>query len=132
VAARKWPKGTRVTVLAVSEFLLRMGDLSMALAKALGNDGRESAWPWMDSRLAIAVGKLEAAGLKARSVLAIGETRRTLLDQAKRFKADTVVMGSHGFTGFRRLMLGSISAAVAAHAPCSVEIIHLNRKRVRK
>ncbi len=132
VAARKWPKGTRVTVLAVSEFFLRMGDITLALSKALGHDGQESPWPWMDARLDKAVRKLESAGLKARSAMVYGETRRTLLDKAKDFKADTIIMGSHGYTGIRRLMLGSISATVAAHAPCSVEIIHLNRKGVRK
>jgi len=132
VASRKWPKGTRATVLAVSEILLRMGDISTALTKALGHEVGESAWPWMEARLAKAVKKLEAAGLKARSALAIGETRRTLIHHAKTLKADTVILGCHGFTGFKRLMLGSVSAAVAAHAPCSVEIIRPNRKGVRK
>jgi nucleotide-binding universal stress UspA family protein len=128
VAERAWPKGTRVTVLAVSEFQLRMGDLSLAVTKALGRPGQASPWPWMEGRLAKIAKTLVAVGLRAESALLIGEPRRAILDQAKRLKADCVFLGSHGYTGLRRVMLGSVSAAVAAHAPCSVEVIHLKRK----
>lgn len=128
VAERAWPEGTRVTVLAVSEFQLRLGDLSLALAKALGRPGQASPWPWMEGRLAKVAKTLTAAGLRAETALMIGEPRRAIVDQAKRLKADCVFLGSHGYTGLRRVMLGSVSAAVAAHAPCSVEVIHLKRK----
>lgn len=131
VAARAWPAGTKVTVLAVSEFQLRMGDLSLALTKALGRPGQASPWPWMETRLAKVAKTLVATGLEADTALLIGEPRQAILEQAKRLKADCVFLGSHGYTGLRRVMLGSVSAAVAAHAPCSVEVIHLKRKGKR-
>lgn len=128
VASRAWPKGTRATLLAVSEFQLRMGDIALALTEALGRKGKPSPWPWMESRLARAAKTLVAAGLRAETALLIGEPRRSLLEQAKRLKADSVFLGSHGYTGLRRMMLGSVSAAVAAHAPCSVEVVHIKTK----
>lgn len=127
-AARAWPKGTRATVLVVSEFQLRMGDIGLAMAKALGREGSASPWPWMEARLAKAAKILSDAGLKAETALMVGEPRHAILGQAKRLKADCVILGSHGYTGWRRMMLGSVSASVAAHAPCSVEIIHLRKK----
>ncbi len=39
---------------------------------------------------------------------------------------DLIVVGSRGLTGFKRLMLGSISNAVAAKAPCPVLVVKLN------
>jgi nucleotide-binding universal stress UspA family protein len=128
VADRSWPKGTRVTALAVSEFQLRIGDLSLVLTKALGRSGPASPWPWMEARLAKVAKTLEAAGLPTETALLIGEPRQAIVEQAKRLKSDCVFLGSHGYTGLRRVMLGSVSAAVAAHAPCSVEVIHLKRK----
>ena len=132
VAARAWPKGTRALVLAVSEFQLRMGDLSLALTKALGHGGKTSPWPWMETRLAKAAKILATAGLNAETALLIGEPRHAILEQAKKSKADCVILGSHGYSGWRRVMLGSVSATVAAHAPCSVEVVHIPRKVKRK
>jgi nucleotide-binding universal stress UspA family protein len=54
-----------------------------------------------------------------------GYAKGAIVDEAERWGADLVVVGSHGYTGFRRLLLGSVSQAVASHAPCSVEIVRL-------
>ena len=35
-------------------------------------------------------------------------------------QADLIVMGSHGRTGLKRLLLGSIAEEVLRHAPCPV------------
>jgi nucleotide-binding universal stress UspA family protein len=41
---------------------------------------------------------------------------------------DLIVVGSRGLTGFKRLMLGSISNAVAAKAPCPVLVVKLHEQ----
>jgi nucleotide-binding universal stress UspA family protein len=38
-------------------------------------------------------------------------------------------MGSHGRTGLKRLMLGSVAQSVVAHADCSVEVV---RRRISR
>jgi nucleotide-binding universal stress UspA family protein len=53
-----------------------------------------------------------------------GPPREVILDEAERWKADLVVMGSHGYGSWRRFMLGSVSQAVVSHAKCSVEVVH--------
>jgi nucleotide-binding universal stress UspA family protein len=47
----------------------------------------------------------------------------TIIDEARSWPADLVVVGSHGRRGFSRFFLGSVAERVAGHAPCSVEII---------
>lgn len=46
-----------------------------------------------------------------------------IVDDAKAWNADLIVLGSHGRAGLSRLFLGSVAEAVARHAGCSVEII---------
>jgi nucleotide-binding universal stress UspA family protein len=41
-----------------------------------------------------------------------------------------IVLGSHGYRGWQRFLLGSVSHAVATHAHCSVEIAR--QKQVTK
>ncbi len=53
----------------------------------------------------------------------IGEPRQAILGCAMQWPAKLIVMGSHGRTGLTRLLLGSVSKTVSAHAACSVEVI---------
>ncbi|NTX18320.1 universal stress protein, partial [Burkholderia cepacia] len=70
---------------------------------------------------------MQAAGVK-------GETRRSeatslndvsslILDGAKAFGADLLVLGTHGRRGFRRLVLGSIAEQCVRHATLPVLLI---------
>jgi nucleotide-binding universal stress UspA family protein len=59
-----------------------------------------------------------------------GEPKRAIPEEAERWDADLVVVGSHGYGFWNRLLLGSVSQAVAAHAPCSVEIIRRREKAI--
>jgi nucleotide-binding universal stress UspA family protein len=52
-----------------------------------------------------------------------GHAPDVILGEAVRWDADLIVLGSHGYRGLKRLSLGSVSQAVAMHAPCSVEIV---------
>ena len=52
-----------------------------------------------------------------------GSPKRVILEQAETFGADLIVVGSRGLGDWDRLLLGSVSQAVATHAKCSVEIV---------
>ncbi|PZM80467.1 MAG: hypothetical protein DKT66_14505 [Candidatus Melainabacteria bacterium] len=57
-----------------------------------------------------------------------GYVTDTILEAAKEWPADLIVVGSHGRTGITRLLLGSVSEAVVSQAPCSVEIVKMPKK----
>lgn len=57
-----------------------------------------------------------------------GYIKERILDDAKQWQADLIVVGSHGRRGFTKFLLGSVSEAIASHATCSVEIVRTKEK----
>lgn len=57
---------------------------------------------------------------KLETVVVPGSPAGTILEHARQLEADLVVMGTHGRTGFERLMLGSVAEKVVLKASCAV------------
>ena len=64
----------------------------------------------------------EIPGATVTTVILDGDPARAVVEEAGRWAADLVVVGSHGHGAVARALLGSVSQYVATHAPCSVEI----------
>lgn len=77
-----------------------------------------------------AQGQLAASGITAEaSLLEIwgGQLFQALLDDAKSWQADIVVMGTHGWTGLDHLLMGSVAEGVVRHAHVPVLLIRTQR-----
>jgi nucleotide-binding universal stress UspA family protein len=77
--------------------------------------------------LAKTAGALRAAGFKAETMLRKGDVRELIIDTAKDWNADLIVLGSHNHSGAHRFLLGSVAESVARHAPCSVQIVRASK-----
>ncbi len=67
----------------------------------------------------------------SRGLLAEGFVRESecanevICDIARKKSIDLIVVGSHGRTGLKRLLMGSVTESVIAHAPCPVLVVKL-------
>ncbi len=52
-----------------------------------------------------------------------GSPDSRIVETAEEMGADLIVLGSHGYKRWERLLLGSVSNSVVHHAPCSVMIV---------
>lgn len=66
------------------------------------------------------VRKAKQAGARAKGLLLDGVPHERIAQAARSRKADLVVIGTHGRTGFAKLFLGSVASRVLAVAPCPV------------
>ena len=66
---------------------------------------------------------LERAGLLADVVTEPGDPKELLIQQAEQWQADCIFLGARGLTRMERMLLGSVSSAVASRAHCSVEVV---------
>ncbi len=68
--------------------------------------------------------KAERKGISCEVIAHEGEEPyRFIVDEAIKIKADMIIMGSHGRTGLKRLMMGSVTSRVIGHAPCKVLVV---------
>lgn len=130
VAGRPWPAGSQVKIVSAVELLVPENAIDVSssspvypasLLEEVWSDARKRA----REAVAEAQKTLTAAGMKIvdGETAPEGDPRVVLLDQAKEWGADLIVLGSHGRRGIDRLLMGSVSESVALHAHCSVEVI---------
>ncbi|NNE64983.1 MAG: universal stress protein [Pyrinomonadaceae bacterium] len=52
-----------------------------------------------------------------------GKPAEAILEAADNWRADLIVVGSHGRGFFGRMLMGSVSSAIVKHAECSVLVV---------
>jgi nucleotide-binding universal stress UspA family protein len=72
------------------------------------------------AQLAAAVERAREAGVEAESRLDEGPAPHCIAGAAEEIRADLVVVGTHGHTGLKHFVLGSVAERTLRHAPCSV------------
>jgi nucleotide-binding universal stress UspA family protein len=70
----------------------------------------------------------DAAALRAEvphveTIVRRGVARQVILDAAREVEAGLIVMGTHGRSGFNRLVLGSVAEYVVRHSPVPVMVV---------
>jgi len=131
IAVRPWPAGTEVRILSAVELSLTLLQSTMEppyLNSETMEVQRVEAMKRAQDAIRSAEEILTAAGLQTSESISvlIESPKQSILNEAKEWGADLVVLGSHGHRGLDRFLLGSVSEAVALHAPCSVEVIRTN------
>jgi nucleotide-binding universal stress UspA family protein len=111
--ADEWPKGLP-TSLAFAE-----GPAAAASILELHEKREREA----RALVAHTVQQLQAAGFRSAGFVRTGDARHEIVAYASEWRADLIVLGSHGRRGVDRFLLGSVSDGVVHHAPCSVQIV---------
>ncbi|HEX5885747.1 MAG TPA: universal stress protein [Pyrinomonadaceae bacterium] len=106
LAGRPWPEGSEFRVVSVEE------PWTIKSSKMEPQEAVNSAEQ-----------VLASAGLKATGAVFSGNAKEVILEEARKWDADLIVVGSHGRRGFKRFLLGSVSEAVAMNAHCSVVVV---------
>lgn len=138
VAGRPWPGRTRIRLTSVIPVILALGASHPLPPMYLPSDVFETLQTQARSRAEEAVERAHQILREAKiepiktGFLPIGDARQVILEEAKDWGADLIVVGSHGHHGINSLMLGSVSETVAMHAHCSVEVIRESETEERK
>lgn len=122
------PTGSRIVIMhvlqppaVVADYGL-MGSFVLPVMETMG----QAASRQLDRLKA----RIEARDLLATTVQVTGaSSSRLIASEAEKRKADYIVMGSHGHTGFYDLLIGSTTSGVLKRTPCPVVIVPAQKKR---
>ncbi len=109
VANRKWPPATAVRLISAVEPM----PFSILLAEL----------PKVEELRESAAAKLKEKGLHVSTVVEFGRAKNLIIEEAEKWGADSIFIGAKGHRMMERILLGSVSYAVAARAHCSVEVV---------
>ncbi|WP_166830612.1 universal stress protein [Thalassoroseus pseudoceratinae] len=125
VCSRPWPPNTEVEVFTVIHATVPAVYDPFFVGFAIHAE-------LLEEERKIAPQRADAAAKQireARSDLTVsikileGSPKVLIVEEAERWGADLVLIGSHGYGPAKRFLLGSVSHAVVLHAPCSVEVV---------
>ena len=75
------------------------------------------------AQLSLITEPILAKGLRIETVLRVGNPSEEIVNVAKELAVDLVVIGSHGYGGLGRFLLGSTAERVVQYAHCPVLVV---------
>jgi nucleotide-binding universal stress UspA family protein len=123
ISKRSWPASTEAQVLAIQEILVPMNAERIAIGERVYEKVNQDEYFRMKHIAKEAAAELQSAGLTASPVVLEGDPKHVVVEHARDWGATTIYVGARGLGRVEGLLLGSVSSAVVAHAPCTVEVV---------
>lgn len=132
LASRPWPANSQIRIVSAyqvpvapspegwglsSENYDQMERVAREQAQALVNQTEQKLRASVDDSTVV------------ESAVLIGSPGSTVIEESERWRADLIVVGSHGYNALKRFLLGSVSQAVVSHAKCSVEVVRCDHAK---
>lgn len=127
VSGRNWPNGTEVRLIAVTDSVVptAIGRFIPSVADWAERESKEEQM-WIEHLLDKATQSLVTSNLIVTTQVLEGNPNDILTREAENWHADCIFLGANAYgSRLERFLLGSTSAAVAARAGCSVEVVRI-------
>lgn len=119
------PDATAVKIVSVFEVIEPMDiSISPEFSRELESSAKKKAQESADEAAAQIRERFPNIDLTVQ--ISTGAPDQILIETAREWEADLIVIGSHGQGFWRRMLLGSITDSLVHHAPCSVLVVKGN------
>jgi hypothetical protein len=105
-------------IFAISVIEVFTGTLALApeIEEQLSNEARET--------LERIKRKVEAENIECETIVRIdGQAYIPIVEEAEKRNIDLIVMGTHGRTRLKNVLMGSVTQKVIGNAPCAVMVV---------
>jgi nucleotide-binding universal stress UspA family protein len=126
IARRPWPEASELRIIYIiepfvpptTETWVLPSDYYDQLIEAAKSQAREAV-----GKAAERISAITGEKLRLTTDIINGNPKQAIVEEAEKWGADLIVVGSHGYKGLTKFLLGSVSQAVVSHARCSVEVV---------
>jgi nucleotide-binding universal stress UspA family protein len=125
VAGRHWQPGSEIRLVTATE-LITPSSITRFVPPVVRmvEEVNVTEEHWISDLAAASIAKLDLAGLAAKHHIHPGNPKDILVEEAQSWGADCIFVGANAYgSRLERALIGSTSAAVAARAHCSVEVV---------
>ena len=128
-AEHLWPAGSQLRVISVVDPPIPIGGeiymMDMNIYEEAAKVQREQAQRFVEDAAVVIRKGINNQNVSVSVDVLTGSANRRIVEEAEEWGADLIMLGSHGYKIWERVLLGSVSLSVAQHAKCSVWIVRL-------
>lgn len=126
-ANQVWEKGSEVKIISVFDPPFPVGGelymMNTNIYEEASKAAKDAAQKFVDDAAAVISQGINGDNVNVTTEVLMGAPHRRIVEEADEWGADLIVLGSHGYKMWERVLLGSVSQSVAQHAKCSVWIV---------
>jgi nucleotide-binding universal stress UspA family protein len=125
VAKRQWHGQSEVCLMAATDPLVptTIGRFVQPVVNWVEEE-KQNEKAWIEKLAEEAMQTLRNAGLATSIHIHTGNPKHILVEEAEKCRADVIFVGANTFgSAVERILIGSVSSAIAARAHCSVEVV---------
>jgi universal stress protein A len=111
--------GAELVLLHVVPANYPIGEFGMIDVAFMEKELRATA----EKQLAALVAKRIPKGVASKSQVRVGRPVSEIVQVARQEQADLILLSTHGHTGFKHVLLGSVAENVVRYAPCPVLVV---------
>ncbi|MCB1025115.1 MAG: universal stress protein [Acidobacteria bacterium] len=119
-------EGSELRIVSVAEYSVPVGIEPFAVSSefyiTVNNELKKVTEGYVADAEAL-VKKEIGDKMKIETKVLRGSPKVEIVREAEEWGADLIVVGSHGYGFFERMLIGSVSNAILHHAPCSVLVV---------
>lgn len=118
--------GASVTFLHVIHVNYAYGEFGAVDFTSLEREMRAGA----EKELASLEASSKASGVDVSSLIREGSPAKIIADVAGELGSDLIVISTHGYTGLKHVLMGSIAEHVVRYAPCAVLVVRQTKSEI--
>jgi nucleotide-binding universal stress UspA family protein len=130
-ANQVWMTGSEIRIISVFDPPVPFGGeiymMNTNIYEEASTAAKTAAQKFVQESMTTITQGINSDNIKVTTDVLMGAPHRRIVEEADEWGADLIIVGSHGYRMWERVLLGSVSQSVAQHAKCSVLIVRANQ-----